>query len=284
MTTVAYTLTDSATMLRRNLQHQRRYPSLTLMLVGMPIVFLLLFVYVFGGQLGAGLDVPAAAHGGRSAYLNYVVPGILIMTVAVGRAGHRDLGRDGHDRGHHRPVPHHGHRPSSCADRPRDRQPDPDPRCARPRDRVLRSRSASDRPPIPSSGWRRSACWRLFSLRVDLAVDRARPRREERRNGQQHADVPHPAAVPQQRFRPDRYDARPGCGSSPSTSRSPRLSRPCGACLLAAQWGATQSLRLLGASASRWPATSGQSASTIAVGLPPRADRLQPGRWTGPRR
>ena len=53
MSTVANTVTDSATMLRRNLKHQRRYPSLTLMLAGFPIVFLLLFVYVFGGQLGS---------------------------------------------------------------------------------------------------------------------------------------------------------------------------------------------------------------------------------------
>jgi hypothetical protein len=36
---------------RRNLRRLQRYPSLTLMLAGMPIVFLLLFVYVFGGQL-----------------------------------------------------------------------------------------------------------------------------------------------------------------------------------------------------------------------------------------
>ncbi|HEY6538349.1 MAG TPA: ABC transporter permease [Candidatus Dormibacteraeota bacterium] len=78
MSSLAYTLSDSRTMLRRNLKHQLRYPSLTLMLVGMPIVLLLLFVYVFGGQLGAGLS----AHGGRSAYLNYVVPGILLITVA----------------------------------------------------------------------------------------------------------------------------------------------------------------------------------------------------------
>jgi len=52
MTSLAYTVADSATMLRRNLKHQLRYPSLTLMLAGMPIVFLLLFVYIFGGQLG----------------------------------------------------------------------------------------------------------------------------------------------------------------------------------------------------------------------------------------
>jgi ABC-2 type transport system permease protein len=65
-------------MVRRNLKHQLRYPSMTLMLVGMPIVFLLLFVYVFGGQLGAGLG----AHQGRGAYLNYVVPGLLLVVVA----------------------------------------------------------------------------------------------------------------------------------------------------------------------------------------------------------
>jgi ABC-2 type transport system permease protein len=54
------------------------------MLVGMPIVFLLLFVYVFGGQLGHGLTGRlAGGHVGRSAYLNYLTPGILLMTVAA---------------------------------------------------------------------------------------------------------------------------------------------------------------------------------------------------------
>src|ERR1700691_1193533 len=82
MTTLAYALSDSRVMLRRNLKHQLRYPSMTLMLVGMPIVFLLLFVYVFGGQLGAGLGAHHAGHGERTPYLPYVVSGILIMTVA----------------------------------------------------------------------------------------------------------------------------------------------------------------------------------------------------------
>ena len=87
MSATAYTVTDSATMLRRNLKHQLRYPSVTLMLVGMPIVFLLLFVYVFGGQLGAGLGAHRAGHGNRTAYLTYLVPGILIMTVASAALG-----------------------------------------------------------------------------------------------------------------------------------------------------------------------------------------------------
>jgi ABC-2 type transport system permease protein len=46
---------DSATMLRRNLRRKLRHPSMTLLLVGEPIVLLLVFVYVFGGTLGAGL-------------------------------------------------------------------------------------------------------------------------------------------------------------------------------------------------------------------------------------
>jgi ABC-2 type transport system permease protein len=76
-----YAVKDSATMLRRNLLHIRRYPSLSIMLVAQPILFLLLFVYVFGGTMAAGLPGHEGA-GDRSDYLVYIAPGILIMTVA----------------------------------------------------------------------------------------------------------------------------------------------------------------------------------------------------------
>jgi ABC-2 type transport system permease protein len=68
-------------MLRRNLRHLARYPSLTLTIIGMPVVFLLLFVYVFGGTMGAGL--PGAVVGGdhRADYLHYITPTIVVMTV-----------------------------------------------------------------------------------------------------------------------------------------------------------------------------------------------------------
>lgn len=79
MSTLPYALSDSLTMLRRNVRRMQRYPSLTLMLVGLPVVFLLLFVYVFGGTLGAGLG---AVSGGRSEYVNYVMPGILPLAIA----------------------------------------------------------------------------------------------------------------------------------------------------------------------------------------------------------
>ena len=72
-------VTDSATMLRRNLLHMRRYPSLTIMLLGQPILFLLLFVFVFGNTLGAGI---AGADSGRADYLTYITPAIVAMAVA----------------------------------------------------------------------------------------------------------------------------------------------------------------------------------------------------------
>lgn len=80
MSTLSYTVADSTTMLRRDLRHMLRYPSMTVQLVGMPIVFLLLFVYVLGGTLGAGLGGPS---GGRATYVQYVTPGILLMAVAA---------------------------------------------------------------------------------------------------------------------------------------------------------------------------------------------------------
>jgi ABC-2 type transport system permease protein len=83
----AYILTDTSTMFRRSLRRMRRYPSLTVFIAGIPVVLLLLFVYVFGGTLGAGLGVgsvaaPVGSAADRSAYVAYVVPGILLMTVA----------------------------------------------------------------------------------------------------------------------------------------------------------------------------------------------------------
>ena len=107
----AYAITDSTTMLRRSLRRMRRYPSLTFFIAALPVVLLLLFVYVFGGTLGAGLGGPVVDAGGRDAYLAYVVPGNPAADGRRRRHRDRDLGRDGHDRGDHRPLPDHGDRP-----------------------------------------------------------------------------------------------------------------------------------------------------------------------------
>lgn len=76
----SYAVRDSVTMLRRNLLHWIRYPSLAIMLVAQPTAFLLLFVYVFGATMGAGL--PGVPGGDRGDYLVFITPGILIMAVA----------------------------------------------------------------------------------------------------------------------------------------------------------------------------------------------------------
>ncbi|GAA2461415.1 MULTISPECIES: ABC transporter permease [Streptomyces] len=77
MSSLSLALRDSSTMLRRNLLHARRYPSLTLNLLLTPIIMLLLFVYVFGDVMSAGMGGAAD----RAAYIAYVVPGILMMTI-----------------------------------------------------------------------------------------------------------------------------------------------------------------------------------------------------------
>ncbi|QHD86260.1 ABC transporter permease [Gordonia sp. JH63] len=81
MTTLAHTVSDSRVMVRRNVRRLIKFPVLTVMLVGIPVVFLLLFVFVFGGQLGAGMTTQSG-DSGRAAYLDYVVPGIVLVTVA----------------------------------------------------------------------------------------------------------------------------------------------------------------------------------------------------------
>jgi ABC-2 type transport system permease protein len=72
----AYALTDSATMLRRNLRHALRYPSMTVGTVAGPVIILLLFNYAFGDALAAGI--------GGGAYIDYIAPGILLMAATAG--------------------------------------------------------------------------------------------------------------------------------------------------------------------------------------------------------
>ncbi|MEU5915693.1 ABC transporter permease [Streptomyces sp. NPDC047141] len=76
MSTLALAARDTTTMLRRNLLHARRYPSLTLNLLLTPVMLLLLFVYVFGDTMSAGIG-----GGDRADYIAYLVPGLLLMTI-----------------------------------------------------------------------------------------------------------------------------------------------------------------------------------------------------------
>src|SRR5438105_2075775 len=82
MSNLSLTLRDSATMLRRDIRHSLRRLSMTLSGLLVPIIMLVLFVYVFGGAISAGQG--GVSHGG--AYIGYLAPGIIIMTVGSGGA------------------------------------------------------------------------------------------------------------------------------------------------------------------------------------------------------
>ena len=73
-------MSDAMTMLRRNARHTVRNPSAIIMTIGMPVVLLLLFVGVLGGTLNAGFG----ANRHSDDYIDYVVAGVLLMTVGYG--------------------------------------------------------------------------------------------------------------------------------------------------------------------------------------------------------
>jgi ABC-2 type transport system permease protein len=80
MTTLTIALLDATTMLGRELKHTLRFPLLLVSTILVPVVMLLLFDYILGGTIGQGLG--SAAHG--APYVDFLVPGILLITVASG--------------------------------------------------------------------------------------------------------------------------------------------------------------------------------------------------------
>ena len=74
--TTAYAVQDTLTLLKRSLRHITRSVDTIITTTLMPIAFLLLFVYVFGGAIDTGA--------GTGSYVDYLLPGILLMTVATG--------------------------------------------------------------------------------------------------------------------------------------------------------------------------------------------------------
>ncbi|MFG3558704.1 ABC transporter permease [Micromonospora sp. NPDC047557] len=65
---------DTGVLLGRSLRHIARSPDTIITTAIMPIAFMLLFVYVFGGAIETGTD----------SYVKYLLPGILIITIASG--------------------------------------------------------------------------------------------------------------------------------------------------------------------------------------------------------
>ena len=65
---------DTAVLLGRSMRHITRSLDTIITVAIMPIALMLLFVYVFGG----------AIHTGSHHYVNYLLPGILLITIATG--------------------------------------------------------------------------------------------------------------------------------------------------------------------------------------------------------
>lgn len=71
-----HSLHDTTTLLGRSLRHILRSPDTIITTAITPIAMLLMFVYVFGGAIDTG----------GAKYVNYLLPGILLITVASGVA------------------------------------------------------------------------------------------------------------------------------------------------------------------------------------------------------
>ena len=88
-------LTDGLTVARRNLLRILRTPQLVFFSTIQPIMFVLLFNYVFGGAIIRG--------GGK--YIDYLLPGDHGADRGVRRHVDRDRPRHRHGHGHHGPLP-----------------------------------------------------------------------------------------------------------------------------------------------------------------------------------
>lgn len=74
----AHTIGDTATLTGRSLRHILRSPDTIITTAVTPVAIMLLFVYVFGGAVDTG--------GYPGSYIDYMLPGILLITIASGVA------------------------------------------------------------------------------------------------------------------------------------------------------------------------------------------------------
>ena len=74
MSSLALTLSDTLVLIRRNLMRIPRQPDLLIAYTIQPVMFVLLFVYVFGGAIRTpGFD-----------YVDFLMPGIIVQSIAFG--------------------------------------------------------------------------------------------------------------------------------------------------------------------------------------------------------
>lgn len=75
---VGWSVSDALAMARRNLLRYLRVPTLLLGVTLQPILFVVLFAFVFGGAIGDALGAPGVD------YIDYLLPGIFVQTVIFG--------------------------------------------------------------------------------------------------------------------------------------------------------------------------------------------------------
>ena len=102
---------DMGVMLGRSMRHIFRSMDTIITVTIMPIAMMLLFVYVFGGAIQTGTDN----------YVNYLLPGILLIAIASGIAytAYRlfmDMQRGIFERFHSMPIAAFGRAVGTCAD------------------------------------------------------------------------------------------------------------------------------------------------------------------------
>ena len=74
----AYTVSDTGVMIARSLRRSVRDPEAFITALALPVILMLLFVYVFGGAFNAGVKA------GGAGYVNYVVPGLIVLCAGFG--------------------------------------------------------------------------------------------------------------------------------------------------------------------------------------------------------
>ena len=189
----------------RNIEHIRQIPEKLLDVTIQPLMFVLLFAYVFGGAI--------AVQGGN--YREYLIGGILIQSLAFGLTGpataiSTDLTEGVIDRFRSLPATRSaylaGHYVAELAGHGAV-----DRRCCSPPG----SSSAGACTPIRSTFARRAPAAVLLLLRDDLDRHVDRPHRARARRGDgRRLRRRVPAHVPQQRVRPDQLAARRCCSGS----------------------------------------------------------------------
>ena len=178
-------LTDVWVLTKRSIARIRREPETLSDVTIQPVLFVLMFAYVFGGAIGG--------IGGGDNYHAYLISGMLGMTLAQTAPGHRGGDRQRHGDRAHRPVPVAADVPRRRADRAHDRRP------AHPGDRRRRGGPgrARDRLAHPQRGRRRDRGVRArAAVRLRVHLGRRLPRDGAAQPGGRAADRVHhlPAA------------------------------------------------------------------------------------------